>query len=550
MTRRHRFLRWVWLAALGLASAGRLALADQGAPVYQAVPTLPGAGGACFGPRVQIEYLTGKVWCCVASVWTSCGDVAHAVAADSATSATTAGALAADGTNCAAGDAALGVDAAGNAQGCWTPAVPTGTGWRHVTAGVEDAAASTPTYSQVGAEQAGAVATHAALTTGVHGVGASTVESVSGSTAKVTAHAAAADPHTGYALLAGRAGGQTLIGGTAASQNLTLQSTSNATRGLIISNDPFQVAAQGVDGATIIRAYGNVANQGTDTVTGIIRQHWDTNANYSMYWRGWRKGGGTDLHLRLGMALGSGDVDMLYLSYLDNGRLGVGVGPTARLHLASLQADASTNVRVEGYFANGAADTTTGYIRQQFDTNTAYSTYWSSWRKAAAAELQMRFGIASGAGDVDILTLSNSGKVNIPSLTASQLVATDGSKNLVSVAYASGTYTPTATAMTNLSSATGQKAHYIRVGSIVTVNGYVTATPSGVGACVLSLTLPVASNLAVTADLFGPCTAYTGAFAQPCAVDAKTDTDEARISFQAAISAGSGIAYSYSYEVL
>jgi hypothetical protein len=42
-----------------------------------------------------------------------------------------------------------------------------------------------------------------------------------------------ADDHTQYALLAGRAGGQTLIGGTAASNGLTLQSTSNVTKGKI-----------------------------------------------------------------------------------------------------------------------------------------------------------------------------------------------------------------------------------------------------------------------------------------------------------------------------
>lgn len=39
------------------------------------------------------------------------------------------------------------------------------------------------------------------------------------------------DPHTQYALLAGRSGGQTLKGGTAALDNLYLQSTSHATKG-------------------------------------------------------------------------------------------------------------------------------------------------------------------------------------------------------------------------------------------------------------------------------------------------------------------------------
>jgi len=41
------------------------------------------------------------------------------------------------------------------------------------------------------------------------------------------------DDHTQYALLAGRAGGQTLIGGTAANNDLTLESTSNATKGFV-----------------------------------------------------------------------------------------------------------------------------------------------------------------------------------------------------------------------------------------------------------------------------------------------------------------------------
>ena len=38
------------------------------------------------------------------------------------------------------------------------------------------------------------------------------------------------DDHTGYARLAGRSGGQTLIGGTAANDDLTLEGTSSATR--------------------------------------------------------------------------------------------------------------------------------------------------------------------------------------------------------------------------------------------------------------------------------------------------------------------------------
>lgn len=49
-----------------------------------------------------------------------------------------------------------------------------------------------------------------------------------------------------YALLAGRSGGQTLIGGTGASENITLKPTSNATRGTVK-----------LDGSTTITGYSN-----------------------------------------------------------------------------------------------------------------------------------------------------------------------------------------------------------------------------------------------------------------------------------------------------
>jgi len=50
------------------------------------------------------------------------------------------------------------------------------------------------------------------------------------------------DDHTGYALLAGRSGGQTLIGGTGSGDDLTLQSTSHGTRGsVLITNDEFVI---------------------------------------------------------------------------------------------------------------------------------------------------------------------------------------------------------------------------------------------------------------------------------------------------------------------
>lgn len=45
------------------------------------------------------------------------------------------------------------------------------------------------------------------------------------------------DDHTQYALLAGRAGGQTLVGGTAAGEDLVLESTANVTKGEVQTKD-------------------------------------------------------------------------------------------------------------------------------------------------------------------------------------------------------------------------------------------------------------------------------------------------------------------------
>lgn len=61
------------------------------------------------------------------------------------------------------------------------------------------------------------------------------ISSISGSIDhNSTTNLTTGDVHTQYAFLAGRVGNQTLIGGTAASGTLTLQSTANATRGKIL----------------------------------------------------------------------------------------------------------------------------------------------------------------------------------------------------------------------------------------------------------------------------------------------------------------------------
>lgn len=74
----------------------------------------------------------------------------------------------------------------------------------------------------------------------------------------------ASDDHTQYALLAGRAGGQSLIGGTASGDDLTLQSTSNATRGSIKALDTLEILAEDktISGNFNLMSWSNTITQG------------------------------------------------------------------------------------------------------------------------------------------------------------------------------------------------------------------------------------------------------------------------------------------------
>ena len=80
------------------------------------------------------------------------------------------------------------------------------------------------------------------------------------------------DVHTQYAFLSGRAGGQSLIGGTAASNNLTLTSTSNGTKGSIL----FDTAG----------AFGNIGTAGAWTLgpSGASADSLEHLARGSMKW--------------------------------------------------------------------------------------------------------------------------------------------------------------------------------------------------------------------------------------------------------------------------
>lgn len=68
---------------------------------------------------------------------------------------------------------------------------------------------------------------------------------------------------------------------------------------------------------------------------------------------------------------------------------------------------------------------------------------------------------------------------------------------------ASGTYTPTLTNVTNITSSTADKFQWMRVGNVVTVSGRVNIQNTATGASELGISLPIASDIGATTDCVG-----------------------------------------------
>ena len=78
------------------------------------------------------------------------------------------------------------------------------------------------------------------------------------------------DDHTQYALLAGRSGGQTLIGGTASGNLLTLQSTSHATKGAVKLGTSYYDEVNNRFGIANIAPFAALTVTGTTAATSKI----------------------------------------------------------------------------------------------------------------------------------------------------------------------------------------------------------------------------------------------------------------------------------------
>lgn len=188
-------------------------------------------------------------------------------------------------------------------------------------------------------------------------------------------------------------------------------------------------------------------------------------------------------------------VTLLRTSSSGAGTNGIGAAIQYELETAT-----NGNSQIAGSLAFQWTDATAATRTSQFEIHGVNSG--TSARKAAI----------SGAGQWTWDTYGSGTHTGTPT---GSLQTTSSGNIIEGPVLASGTYTPTLTNGTNVSSSTASSCQYMRVGNTVTVSGKVNVTPTSTGATLLGISLPIASaiandnecggtsNVGNTTDLFG-----------------------------------------------
>lgn len=116
-------------------------------------------------------------------------------------------------------------------------------------------------------------------------------------------------------------------------------------------------------------------------------------------------------------------------------------------------------------------------------------------------------------------------------------------------AVTAGTYTPTLSNTTNVTSSTSAVAHYFKIGNQVNVVGSVNIVPTAAAATVLGISLPIASNFAATTDAAGLGVSSTSN-ASNVRIEANATTNIAELKFGISFTTTADYFFNFTYTVI
>jgi hypothetical protein len=245
------------------------------------------------------------------------------------------------------------------------------------------------------------------------------------------------DDHTQYALLAGRAGGQTLYGGTDANDDITIHGTSNATRAT--SYVILQPTAGSVGiGATIANVYGSrllVANTAAYPLNAFVLATTDlaegTTGTYFAFGLG-AATGNTYASIRA-ITGGGGSAAAHLVLQATSGNVGIGTtAPATLLHAVSTTATTNALRNVLTLGANvtstgvGAAGLGAAVLFQAESTTTAdqdmaqIGALWTTATHATRASALTFSTLTAGGSLTERVRIDGAGKVGIGAVTPLQ----------------------------------------------------------------------------------------------------------------------------------
>jgi len=218
------------------------------------------------------------------------------------------------------------------------------------------------------------------------------------------------DDHSQYALLAGRSGGQTLYGGTAANDDITIHGTSNATRTTsyvllqptagnvgIGTTTPTLAALQVVQNLTTgetLRVYRNLASASTDSSLFVIHQDNVGDDQTTALIRNDGTGNILDLY----------DDATLVVTVKDGGNVGIGTtAPSQKQHTKD-----SANIYQAKLQANSVTADAWGGLGFSVSTDDAGAVVAGirAIRKASSTDVDLDFRVAGDASSLIYLDAS------------------------------------------------------------------------------------------------------------------------------------------------